>query len=598
MKNPLKTYEKRKQVYSDLLKKQGRRMDHLSNIRLIIALVGIGNIIYFYMIKSTFIYYILPIYILLFIYLVVKHNRLKDHHKYLYIYHEINEKALERFNGNWNKFKDTGLEFQEDHHPFSGDLDIFGQGSLFQYINTTTTYMGRQTLKKYLTEPSKNMEQINKRQEAVAELADKLAFRQRLTAEGLITPDRSDDNEDLYDFFKTKVEIYTKPWLIIGVRLFPVISIGFILLYFLEIVSYRIPFLTVLIQILIFRYQLKVRSNILDLVYKHEDGIKTYSKILYQIEKNHFKSNYLIELKDRLQDGSNTKAFEQIKRLGRIADQISNRSNIYFIPINVITLWDYQCMVALEDWKNQSGSLIETWLDTIGTFEALSSLANLRYDHPDWCFPKIVDQPYYIMAKDMGHPLITEDRVCNDFKIEDPTKVLLITGSNMSGKSTYLRTAGINMVLAYAGAPVCAKEFYCNIFSIYTCMRVSDNLEKNTSSFYAELLRIKKIVDESKINNVFFLLDEVFKGTNSQDRHEGAKLLIKKLLDNKAIGLVSTHDLELGVLEKESDNKIKNYHFKEYYENNEIFFDYRLNQGVSNTKNALYLIGMIGIDDI
>jgi DNA mismatch repair ATPase MutS len=175
--------------------------------------------------------------------------------------------------------------------------------------------------------------------------------------------------------------------------------------------------------------------------------------------------------------------------------------------------------------------------------------------------------------------------------------VLLITGSNMSGKSTYLRTAGINLVLAYAGAAVCAKEFACDVFNIYTCMRISDNIEKNTSSFYAELLRIKEIVDESKTNKVFFLLDEVFKGTNSQDRHEGAKILIKKLIENKAVGLVSTHDLELGVLEKESDSEIRNYHFKEYYEDNKIYFDYKINTGISTTKNAMYLIKMIGIDD-
>ena len=254
-------------------------------------------------------------------------------------------------------------------------------------------------------------------------------------------------------------------------------------------------------------------------------------------------------------------------------------------------------MIALESLKKKSGKLIKTWLDTIGEFEALSSLSNLRYDNPDWTFPKITDKPYYIRARDMGHPLITENRVCNDLKIDGPTRALLITGSNMSGKSTYLRTAGINLVLAYAGGPVCAKEFHCNIFYIYTCMRVSDNLEKNISSFYAELLRIKEIVDESKRSKVFFLLDEIFKGTNSHDRHEGAKILIKRLLDNNAIGLISTHDLELGVLERESSGKVRNYHFKEYYKNREIHFDYKLNPGISTTRNAMYLIKMVGIND-
>lgn len=156
--------------------------------------------------------------------------------------------------------------------------------------------------------------------------------------------------------------------------------------------------------------------------------------------------------------------------------------------INIITLWDYQCLIGLEKWKRKSGMLIRNWLDTIGHFEALSSLSNIRYDNPNWATPKIVDKPYYVMGKDIGHPLINDNRICNNFEIDGRTKALLITGSNMSGKSTYLRTVGINMVLAYAGAPVCGKSFYCGIFSIYTCMRVSDNLEKTLHLFMQNFL--------------------------------------------------------------------------------------------------------------
>src|SRR5699024_10764196 len=350
-------------------------------------------------------------------------------------------------------------------------------------------------------------------------------------------------------------------------------------------------------QSFIFIYKFEGRSKNLNLVYEYENNIKAYSKMLYQLEKGNFQSKYLLELKDKLIDDNGLTAYQQIKELETIVENISNRKNIYFFIINIITLWDYQSMIALERWKGKSGHLIRTWLDTIGEFEALSSLSNLNYDNPDWVTPTITEKNDYIKGKDMAHPLIIEDSVSNDFKIEDPTKVLLITGSNMSGKSTYLRTTGINLVLAYIGAPVCANRITCNIFNIYTCMRVSDNLEKNISSFYAELLRIKEIVDKSKGNKVFFLLDEVFKGTNSHDRHEGAKILIKKLLNNDAIGLVSTHDLELGELERESNNKIKNYHFKEYYKDNEIYFDYKLNRGISTTRNAMYLINMIGIDN-
>lgn len=237
------------------------------------------------------------------------------------------------------------------------------------------------------------------------------------------------------------------------------------------------------------------------------------------------------------------------------------------------------------------------WLETIGELEGLASLALIAYDYPDWYMPSIVHGSSTLAAKSMGHPLLGNEQVRNDLTIQEPHRVLLITGSNMSGKSTLLRTAGMNLVLAYAGAPVCATYFRCAKMDIYTCMRVSDNLEKSISSFYGELLRIKEIVEASRRGRpVFFLLDEIFKGTNSHDRHLGAKILIKQLYRQHAIGMVSTHDLELGELEGESKGSVKNYHFQEHYQEQEIRFDYRLRPGISTTRNALYLIKMIGVN--
>lgn len=326
---------------------------------------------------------------------------MKQNNKYFHALYEINEYAIQRISGNWKDFKDTGLEYIDDSHSFSSDLDIFGQGSLFQYINTTTTYMGRETLRKYLTEPCKNKEEIIKRQGAVDELSGQLAWRQRFMAEGLIVPDKSQDNQPLYDFFETRYERYTKAWLIIGARLIPALSIGAILLYYFGLIPYQVPLLLLAVEFLVFKFDSKERSRILNLVQKYEDSIKLYSKMLYQIERKKFKSKYLLELKDRLVNDDNLKACDQIKELEKISDNILNRKNSYFLPINILTLWDYQCMIALEGWKKKSGSLIRTWLDTIGEFEALSSLSNIRYDNPNWAMPKIADKPYYIMAKEM-----------------------------------------------------------------------------------------------------------------------------------------------------------------------------------------------------
>ena len=269
---------------------------------------------------------------------------------------------------------------------------------------------------------------------------------------------------------------------------------------------------------------------------------------------------------------------------------------MYYIPINILTLWDYQCLINLQRFKKASGASLKSWLEVIGEMEALNSLSTIAYEHSDWAMPKFQDGSPIFKAKSLGHPLLGASRVYNDIHIEKSQNVLLITGSNMSGKSTLLRTTGINLVLAYAGAPVCAESFYCSIMDIYTCMRTSDNLEKNISSFYAELLRIKKLVTATENKTpIFFLLDEIFKGTNSIDRHTGAKVLVSKLSNENALGFVSTHDLELGEIEN-TNKKVKNYHLKEYYKDDKLYFDYKLRTGVSTTRNALYLMKMAGLE--
>lgn len=244
-----------------------------------------------------------------------------------------------------------------------------------------------------------------------------------------------------------------------------------------------------------------------------------------------------------------------------------------------------------------AGANFEKWINVIGEFEALSSLSVIRHDNPNWVMPEITSEISKFEAKNMGHPLLGETRVCNDIVIQIPHTVMLVTGSNMSGKSTLMRTVGINLVLAYAGAPVCSENFQCNIMDLYSCMRINDNLDKNISSFYAEILKIKKIVEASKEGkHVFFLLDEIFRGTNSRDRHTGAAILIRQLSKAGSLGLVSTHDLELGEMEKESISKVKNYHFEEYYKDNEIYFDYKLKSGISTTRNATFLMRLAGIE--
>ena len=324
--------------------------------------------------------------------------------------------------------------------------------------------------------------------------------------------------------------------------------------------------------------------------------VKSYSEILKMIEDEEFDSEYLKDIKKKLNNSEGISCSEEMKKLSNLLDWVGDSSsNAYYLILNILIFSDVFIMENLEGWKKKNSKELENWLDVMSEIDSLVSISNLYFDFEDWNFPSI-SQKKEIRGKKIGHPLIGERAVRNDYSLSDGKRVTLITGSNMSGKSTFLRTVGLNLLLAYIGAPVYSEEFTCGIFNIYTCMRTKDNLEESISSFYAEILRIKILIEATKRGeDVFFLLDEIFKGTNSVDRHTGATELINQLIDGGAMGLVSTHDLELCDLE-EHDSRIENYNFREYYENNKIKFDYKLRKGKSETQNAIHLMKLAGIE--
>lgn len=597
MKGPKEQYEKRRTYYARRLEKLTRTINRLSNIRLIQFFTGCVLTVFLYMTqRSSWGLVILLLTVVSFVALVVWHQILRTKQNYIQVLYENYDQALKRLAGEWKTFPDTGEDFKDPAHPYSEDLDLFGASSLFQWINTAKTYRGREQLKEWLTKPPVDASAIQKKQEAIKELAINFAWRHRFMAEAgalkrpLTSPIR------IIEWAKTYDPFYLRPGIVILARALPMITATFLLLYFLtDRVSFGYPLAGFLIQTIIL-FVGKQRGKALEAVYAYKDSFKIYEKMLERFEKRTFKAVYLQGLKKGLYDRDGKKAFEQIRKLSGLADLISNRGNSMFLVINILTLWDIQCMIALEAWKEKSGRSLGRWVDTVAELEGLASLAIIHFDHQEWALPEIVSENPGIVAASLGHPLLATS-TCNDLSIEKRSGILLITGSNMSGKSTLLRTVGINLVLAYAGAPVCAKNFSCSMMRIYSCMRVSDNLGENISSFYAELLRIKQIVSASKTEGkIFFLLDEIFKGTNSQDRHAGAKVLIRQLSKVGAMGMVSTHDLELGDLERENERRIRNYHFREFYKDDEIQFDYKLRPGISTTRNAMYLIKMAGID--
>ncbi|WP_053957272.1 MutS family DNA mismatch repair protein [Inediibacterium massiliense] len=593
-----KIYEKRVRYYGRLLDKLSKNITCISTLRILVVGAIIATVSFTNSLESYLISWGISLFwIILFVYLVCRHRRLKETYKYVSILKQVNVDSIMRLEGRWTEFNDKGDDFQDEDHNFSYDLDILGQGSLFQWINSASTYMGRTRLADILTYPYSDKETILKRQKAISELSTKRWWRHKLQAEAKMFTEKNINIEVFINWAKDRHSLYTNSWMIVVFRVLPLLTVSTFLLAFVgHSIIKGIPIFFIIFQLMLLLINIKKRNRDFALVYKYQKSIKVYRSILRHFEKMSFQSEYLRELSMSLGNNKGLSAMKQLKRLEVLVDRIENRNNLLFFPINMISLWDYQCLIELERWKSECGLILEEWLQKIGEIEALSSLGIIAYDYPNWAIPKITEESSMLQAKKIGHPLLTNRQVCNDVNIQDPFRILLITGSNMSGKSTFLRTVGINLILAYVGAPVCASYMRCSIFSIHTCMRISDNLEKGISSFYGELLRIKEIVKATKEDTqVFFLLDEIFKGTNSYDRHIGAKKLIKKLQHNGAIGLVSTHDLELGILEQE--NTIKNYHFQEYYKDGQICFDYKLRPGISTTRNALHLMKIIGIEE-
>jgi DNA mismatch repair ATPase MutS len=288
-----------------------------------------------------------------------------------------------------------------------------------------------------------------------------------------------------------------------------------------------------------------------------------------------------------------------IRKLSSLVGYLELRRNPFFHPLfNTLFFWDLHWTYRLEKWKAKIAPCMPGWFDSIGRFEALSSLANLSFNHPAWAMPEISSADFIFRAKNLGHLLIPDDqRVGNDIEMDGKGKIWVITGPNMSGKSTLLKTVGVNMVLALAGAPACADKCVLSPIKLYTNLKVSDSLDKNLSLFYAELQRLKMVIDGvAEHGKVFFLVDEMLKGTNALDRQAGAIALLKQLAASETNGFVATHDLELTKLEKDFPDKITNYHFEGYIEGDKLLFDYKLKGGECKSFNALILMRKMGID--
>lgn len=589
-----KEYEVRSISYEKELLGLKKKDTNLALSRGLIAIASIGFLIFGYIQGIPY----FPVYILppvsLFIYLVSQHNRIKKKTRLLQNLVEINKLALLRLDGKWTGFEKSGKEFTNPDHPFSGDLNIFGQGSLYQHINATTFFMGEEALAHILSlQP--NYQEVNTRQQAVKDLSGRLDWRQRFQASGMSSIKQNNSIRGLLKWSLESPLLAERKHLYL-IWLLPVTTALLFILMAFQIVPTYIPLMFLTLQVILVTASLRFTHPVFCSTENAAIELEQYRSLLNCIELEDFQAPLLKDLQKKLFRNKQTSS-KQIQELLKICELINLRYSVVYLFINALTFCDFYIVWKLDQWKIKSGMFLESWFKVIGQFEALASLALLSHDNQDWVLPEVkVGSPYF-SANSLGHPLINKkSRVSNDVSLPAPGSVHIITGSNMSGKSTLLRTVGINLVLAYAGAPVCAQSMNCSLMRIYTSIKVEDNLEQNTSVFYAELKRIKKIIDSAQEGApLIFMLDEVFRGTNSHDRIYGAKTVIKNLYLLSTIGFVTTHDLEISKLEEDYPGHIKNYHFTDHIINNEISFDYRLKEGVSTTTNAIALMKMIGI---
>ncbi|WP_346355587.1 MutS-related protein [Azotosporobacter soli] len=507
----------------------------------------------------------------------------------------LQQRLAARLNNAWMAFPDDGTEFMAAKHPYSNDLDLFGPKSLFQWLNATSTYYGRQRLKDRLAYPEKNAQLIRARQNAIRELSGKETFCHEFSCDGLLFAGAHDPEEWLQS-------IDGKPslWGCYARTFFyflPFITLVCAMLAVFEQKSAAtLLSLCVLAQCAVTLFTAKKNSSLLLTVHRFRAAIKGYEKMIRRIEAEPFAADELLRLQSlfRRSEGTASGAIQKLDRILEAADLRYN--SISYVLLNFTLLWDCHCTLALQRWNLQHGEAVRAWLEGIGELEVLISQANIARIQPRWTFPQIREDGPAIEGEALGHPLINSvQRICNDVSLSQG--VCVITGSNMSGKTTWLRTIGVNLVLAYAGSPVCATRFACSMIDLWTSMRLQDELGSGISTFYAELLRIKDIIEHAKKKrDMIFLIDEIFRGTNSHDRIQGAVSVLKSLQKSWLIGLISTHDLELCQLEREEGIQAVNYHFREEYRDGEILFDYKMREGSCNSSNAKQLMKMVGIE--
>ena len=509
---------------------------------------------------------------------------------------EINKNEQQVLDWQYDMFPE-GKDFIDHEKSFLYDLDIFGAGSIFQFLNRSATQSGEAFLAGLFLHQEKEKEEIESRQLAVVELAPLLDWRQEFQASGKMVDEKATDKEKLEEWLNGEQIYQPHTWIKLAVKIVPFTGILFILLNIVGLIPASGLVLYFILTLTLVGSKIKDTNRMSNKVSKMLDLARKYAVLLKKIETADFKSKRL-GLHQYTLNNETISASDKVGKLAALIHSLDNRNNMIMgVVLNALVLWDFKYMLKLEQWCLDNRKDFGQWINIISEFDAFSSLANFAYNNPQYVYADVMKGEFSLEAKESGHPLLPhKDRIGNDLSFSGKSNFIIITGANMAGKSTFLRTLGVNLLLATTGAPVCATKFSFTPTDIYTSMRTNDSLQKNESYFFAELSRLKVLID--KLQNgeeLFIILDEVLKGTNSKDKRLGSIALLKQLIGLQATGIIATHDVSLGDLEEEFPENVINRRFEVEMENDELVFDYKLKEGVSQNLNATFLMKKMGI---
>ena len=593
--NPENHYTERLSLTEGQLQQVKKQIFRISMLRLALFIAGIAGLYFFFNQTTLLIICICLTFLPLFI-LVKIHNRFFIRKEWLETQARIIQEELQALSGDYSSFED-GKEYVNPEHPYSFDLDIFGRRSLFQSINRTCTFFGKNRLAKWLQNHLHEKTSIEKRQEMIREISEHTLFREQFRVAGLVHHGQSSDGEKIQAWSQSPAQYLHAGWVKAFIWGVPVINSLLLITSLIGWTSFSCLGLSFGIFLVLSFGIIKRATYIQETYGKQLKSLNGYARLIALAKAENWKSAGMQELMERFNLNGQS-PIQALQQLSKELDRLDLRNNQFlYVLLEGSIFFQLQEIVRIERWKVRYGQHISEWLETVGELDALCSLGTFAYNHPQYTYPELTEKPFCFLATQMGHPLMPASQcVKNDATIPSRPFFLIITGANMAGKSTYLRTIGVNYLLACIGAPVCCERLKLYPNQLITSLRTSDSLSDNESYFFAELKRLKRIIDLlNQGQQLFIILDEILKGTNSMDKQKGSFDLIRQFMQLKANGIIATHDLLLGSLIKQFPEEIRNYCFEADIKENELTFSYKLREGVAQNMNACFLMKKMGI---